>query len=122
MGYRSLTLTPATSHIADGIAERLSPGALVAATLVAQSGQVNCVEAYGRIFLAESTPDAVHTVYHIASGYFGYINPLVWNGAIPVGDDHFIEFILHAPVGVVYRLTWWVADKLTAATGFPRDP
>jgi hypothetical protein len=122
MGYRSKSLTIASDYTAQGFSDRLSPGSLVAATLQARSSGQTPVSGYARIFVAESRPDAIHTVFHLKSDYLGWVNPLTWQGTLPVGSEHFIVAIIHGTAGTTYRLTWWTTDKFISASGYPRDP
>jgi len=122
MGYRTQTLVPALSYVAEGAASRLSPGALVAASLACRNALVNPVEAFGRIFLTESTASGYNSVFHLASGYFGWFNPLTWQGVLPVDNNQYIMFILHAPHSFPYRLTWWTMDRESVKAGIIGDP
>ena len=122
MGYRSTSITGGAGYSAQSFGDSLTPGSLVSVSLQTRDPGLNCVEAYGRLIVTETSPDPLLMVAHLASGYFGYANPLSWHGAIPVGSEHYVIAVINAPGVARYRLTWWTLDKYTAATGIPRDP
>jgi len=122
VGYRSSEVTGTPGYAAQSFGDSLSPGSLVSVSLQARTLNVNCVQAYGKLIVCETSDDPSLMVAHLASGYFGYANPLSWHGAIPVGSEHYVVAVINAPGVVRYRLTWWTLDKFTAATGVPRDP
>lgn len=122
MGYRTASLTIATTGLQESCSLKLCPGALISASVNSFNSNPRGTQAFGRITIFTESDNVGREVFTLASSFVGNQNPLSWHGQQPISSSHFLVLSIQSIAGCRFRLSCYVLDPLTAKTGIPRDP
>lgn len=88
-----------------GLFIQLPPSILYSACLAAYDSNLRPTEAHGLITLRTPDTNTEHICAVLASGYFGSLNPLGWDGRMPISAEEFVHAWINAPAASTIRLT-----------------
>lgn len=122
MGWRQTDYTHTGVNATEFASMALTKGTLVAAT----ANQIHSVGppwwSWATLYLSGEDTNQRRAYIVLAEGYINNLTPISWHGMLPCKEGDFLVVAFSASSGAIIRLSSYVQDPRTSATGVPRDP